>query len=230
MPNGPIETSDAAVDWLTDGDARAPWTLVLAHGAGQGMRSPFMECCAGLLARRGLSVVRFQFPYMAEMERTGRRRPPDPQPRLRAAWYRALDRLAGQGLPAERLLIGGKSLGGRVASLIAGERSAAGLVCLGYPFHPPGRPGRTRIAHLAGLAVPTLICQGTRDPFGLPPEIDGYDLSRSIRLAWIPGGDHSFKPAGGSEREWTENLALAADAVAAFAGDLRPAVGGPPGG
>jgi predicted alpha/beta-hydrolase family hydrolase len=178
------------------------------------MESPFMESMARLVAAHGIEVVRFEFPYMARMRREGRRRPPDPAARLLAAWSEVLDTLAGSAETPRRLLIGGKSLGGRIASLLAADRPVAGLVCLGYPFHPPAEPQRTRIAHLESLAVPTLICQGKRDPFGRPDEVSGYRLSPAVTLRWIPDGDHSFQPHRGSGRSWGQNLALAADAVA----------------
>jgi len=197
-----------------------PWTLVLAHGAGQGMDSPFMESMATLIAARGLRVVRFEFPYMQRVRQEGVRRPPDPAPRLIAAWHQVLDRLADQGLAPERLLIGGKSLGGRMASLVATEHPVAGLVCLGYPFHPPGKPEQTRVEHLRGIQAPTLICQGTRDPFGRPDEISGYGLAPAIQLAWIEDGEHSFKPGRASGRTWDQNLLQAADAVAQWSTSL----------
>ena len=103
-----------------------------------------------------------------------------------------------------------------MASLVAPERPVAGLVCLGYPFHPPGRAEQTRVEHLRDLQVPTLICQGTRDPFGLPQEVAGYALSPAIRLAWIEGGEHSLKPGRSSGRTWERNLTQAADAVAGW--------------
>lgn len=206
----------SASDLLITGPGDARWTLVLAHGAGQGMDSEFMAGIAALLGDRGLRVVRFEFPYMARIRETGVRRPPDPAPRLRETWLGVIDGLIRQGIAADRLVIGGKSLGGRMASLIAAERPVAGLVCLGYPFHPPGRPESVRTGHLRSLAVPTLICQGTRDPFGRPEEVAGYALSRSIRLEWIEGGDHGFKPDKASGRTWAQNLAQAADAVRAF--------------
>lgn len=208
-----------ASDLLITGSGDARWTLVLAHGAGQGMDSELMARIAALLGDRGFRVARFEFPYMARIRETGVRRPPDPEPRLREAWLGVIDGLIGHGIAGDRLLIGGKSLGGRVASLIAGERPVAGLVCLGYPFHPPGRPESVRTAHLRTLAVPTLICQGTRDPFGRPEEVAGYALSRSIRLEWIEGGDHGFKPDKASGRTWGRNLEQAADAVRAFVAD-----------
>ncbi len=189
------------------------------------MDSPFMESMALLIAERGLRVVRFEFPYMAEMRRSGRRRPPDPAPRLMAAWHAVMDHLAEEGAISERLLIGGKSLGGRIASLVAAEREAAGLVCLGYPFHPPGRPDQTRIEHLKDLRLPTLVCQGTRDPFGRPEEVAGYPLSPAVRLEWIEDGEHSFKPGRSSARTWEQNLAQAADAVAALARAIAQTAG-----
>ncbi len=200
-------------DWLIDGPEHASSTLLLAHGAGQGMDSSFMSSIAYLLGERGLRVVRFEFPYMAGIRSGGVRRPPDREPRLREAWLRLIDHI---GDDPGRLVIGGKSLGGRIASLIAVERPIAGLVCLGYPFHPPGRPDPLRTEHLRTLAVPTLICQGTRDPFGRPEEVAGYDLSSAIRVEWIESGDHGFKPDKTSGRTWERNLVQAADAVQAF--------------
>lgn len=215
---------DLGPDWRVDAPAPTAlsraWTLVLAHGAGQGMDSPFMETMARLIAARGIRVLRFEFPYMQSIRRTGTRRPPDSASRLMAAWHQALDRLAEHGLDPDRLLIGGKSLGGRMASLVAAERPVAGLVCLGYPFHPPGRPGQTRIEHLRGLEVPTLICQGTRDPFGLPQEVAGYGLGPPIRVVWIEDGEHSLKPRLSSGRSWDQNLGEAADAVVQWSAGL----------
>jgi predicted alpha/beta-hydrolase family hydrolase len=193
---------------------------VLAHGAGQGMDSPFMESMATLIAARGLRVVRFEFPYMQRMRQQGVRRPPDPAPRLIAAWHQVLDHLARSGQAPDRVLIGGKSLGGRMASLVATERPVVGLVCLGYPFHPPGKPEQTRVEHLRDIQVPTLICQGTRDPFGMPDEVAGYGLGSAIRLVWIEDGEHSFMPGRSSGRTWEQNLNQAADAVAQWSATL----------
>jgi len=206
--------------WQIDGSADARCTLVLAHGAGQDMRSAFLDTIAAALFADGLRVIRFRFPYMAQMAAGAARRPPDPQAVLLAAWNRVIDDLLGAGTDPRRLLIGGKSLGGRMASLVAGPRGVAGLVCLGYPFHPPGRPERLRIEHLRELSVPTLICQGTRDPFGTPGEVAGYALSTMIRLVWIEDGEHSFRPRKGSGRTWEDNLRAAASAVADFASAL----------
>jgi predicted alpha/beta-hydrolase family hydrolase len=206
---------------LLDGPADAPLTLVLAHGAGAPMDSPFMADVAGGLAAAGRRVARFEFPYMRARRDSGRRGRPDPEPVLLAAWRGAIDELGG---PA-RLVIGGKSLGGRMASLLADEAGVRGLVCLGYPFRPPGRPataGRPdrRLAHLATLRTPTLIVQGTRDPFGGEAEVGGYTLSPAIRVAWIADGDHSFKPSRRSGRTLDGNLAAAVEAISVFLATL----------
>jgi predicted alpha/beta-hydrolase family hydrolase len=118
-----------------------------------------------------------------------------------------------------RLWIGGKSMGGRIASMIADQAGVRGLVCLGYPFRPPGAApaaAAKRTAHLRDLRTPTLIVQGTRDPFGGPDDVAGYTLSPSIRVHWIEDGDHSLKPRKSSGRTEAQNLAEAVAAVAAF--------------
>jgi predicted alpha/beta-hydrolase family hydrolase len=194
-----------------DGPTDGP-TLVLAHGAGAPMDDPFLETVAAGLAARGLRVARFEFPYMARRRREGRRGAPDREPVLRATWRAVIDALGG----GPRLVIGGKSLGGRMASGVADEVGARGLVCLGYPFHPPGRPERLRTAHLATLRTPTLIVQGTRDPFGRPEEVAGYALSPAIRLVWIEDGDHGFAPRRSSGRTRAETLARAVEAASDF--------------
>lgn len=209
--------------WLIDGAVDASWTLILAHGAGQGMRSEFMDYFGQTLSGAGLRVIRFQFPYMREMERRGKRRPPDREPVLLESWNRVIDAVLAGGPNMGRLLIGGKSLGGRMASLIADERGTGGLVCLGYPFHPPGKPDRLRVEHLQSLQTPALICQGTRDSFGRAEEISTLRLSPSIRLAWIEDGEHSFKPRKQSGRTWEQNLRQAADAILSFVRSLEEA-------
>jgi uncharacterized protein len=207
-------------DTLAVGPPDADWTLIMAHGAGQGIDSSFLAHVAEALGRAGMRVIRFEFPYMAEIRRTGRRRPPDREPALLERWSLVIDRELAAGTDARRLLIGGKSLGGRMASLIADERSPAGLVCLGYPFHPAGSPNRLRTQHLQVLRTPTLICQGTRDIFGKPEEVAGYGLAPSIRLVWIEDGDHSFKPRKQSGRTWEQNMDQAAQLVVDFAASL----------
>lgn len=175
------------------------------------MDSPFLEHFARVLAARGLRVVRFEFPYM-RARREGRRPPPDREPVLLACWREVIAEEGG----GERLVIGGKSLGGRMASLLADEVGARGLVCLGYPFHPPGKPKRLRVAHLESLQTPSLVVQGTRDPFGNRAEVAAYPLSPAIRIHWIEDGDHSLKPRAISGRSESQNLDEAAATVAAF--------------
>jgi predicted alpha/beta-hydrolase family hydrolase len=201
-----------------DGPPDAPTTLVLAHGAGAPMDSPYLETLVRDLAGRGLRVARFEFPYMAKRREGGGRTAPDRQPVLLAAWRTAIESLGG----APRLVIGGKSLGGRIASLLADEVAARGLVCLGYPFHPPKRPAQLRTAHLERIRTPTLIVQGTRDPFGGPEEVAGYPLSPAIRVVWIEDGDHDLRPRARSGRTHAQNLREAAAAVARFAAETSP--------
>lgn len=124
--------------------------------------------------------------------------------------------MVNAGCPREQLLIGGKSLGGRLASLIADEQEVAGLICLGYPFHPPGKPERLRNAHLQVLRTPTLICQGSRDPFGSREEVSGYTLSPVIRIHWLEDGDHGFRSRKSSGRTERENWNEAMDAIIDF--------------
>ena len=207
---------------LFDGPSDARHHLILAHGAGEGPASPFLSHIARGLAEGGVGVTRFAFPTMGNIVRSGRRRPPDREPVLRAAWHQAIAAILARGLDPSRLFIGGKSMGGRIASLIADEVGAAGLICLGYPFHPPGDPKRLRTAHLAALRTPTLICQGTRDPFGRPEEVAAYPLSPAARMLWVPDGEHSFKPTKASGRTWEANLDLAAGEVLAFVRALGP--------
>jgi predicted alpha/beta-hydrolase family hydrolase len=171
-----------------------------------------MNAIADTLAAAGIGVVRFEFEYMAKRREDGRQRTPDRIPQLIACFREALD-LAG---PPGELVLGGKSMGGRIASMIADETGVAGVVCLGYPFHPPGRPDRLRIAHLQTLRTPALIVQGTRDPFGTVEEVASYPLSPAIELAWIEDGNHSFEPRKKSGRTLEQNLQAAGDALLAF--------------
>lgn len=206
---------------LIDGPPDAYWTFLLAHGAGQGMGSDFMTFFAHHLARDRLRVVRFEFPYMAATSRDGQQRPPDRTPALIERWDQELAWAAQAGIPLPRLVIGGKSLGGRIASLIAERAGVAALVCLGYPFHAVGKPEQRRIEHLETLGVPTLICQGTRDPFGNRAEVPAYPLSAQIEIAWIPDGDHSFCPSASGGRSHEQNLLEAVDRIERFLASLR---------
>jgi predicted alpha/beta-hydrolase family hydrolase len=189
------------------------------------METPFLATMAALLAERGIATWRFEFGYMQARRGGGSRKPPPRAERLLDE-YRA----AVAGVPAGApLLIGGKSMGGRVASMVAdelnGAGAVAGLVCLGYPFHPPNRPEQPRTAHLERLACPALIVQGERDPFGPRQEVEAMRLSPAIRFHWAGDGDHDLGPRGGSGFTRKGNLAAAADAVAAFAKALVEARG-----
>lgn len=197
---------------LFDGPAEAPFTIVLAHGAGAPMDSPFMNDVAERLACSEARVVRFEFPYMHERRTAGKRRAPDHNSVLERRWLEVLEHLGD----AQQLWIGGKSMGGRIASMIADQAQVAGLVCLGYPFHPPGRTDRPRIEHLRRLKTPALFVQGTRDPFGSPGEIAGYDLSPSIAVVYIEGGDHSLAARARSGQSTSDNLQQAVDAILSF--------------
>lgn len=196
---------------LLTGPARPKWSVALAHGAGAPMDSPFMEAFAHGLAENGFRVVRFEFPYMAARRQNGKSRPPDREPVLRATWLKVIE-----PLNRARLVIGGKSMGGRIASLIADEAGVAGLVCLGYPFHPTGKSTQLRLAALQTMRTPTLILQGTRDPFGSQAEVAAYKLSPKVRIQWLPDGDHSFKPRASSGRTEQQNWDEAIGAVAEF--------------
>ena len=204
-----------AGELLCDGPDDAPLTLALAHGAGAGMDSDFLTTLAGGVAAGGTRVVRFEFPYMQARRRDGKRRPPDRQAVLLETWQEVIARLG----PA-RLVIGGRSMGGRMASLIADQAGVRGLVCLGYPFHPPGRPEKLRTAHLAELATPTLICQGERDPFGTRDEVSGYALPHAIRLHWASDGDHNLAPRKATGLTEEDNWRAAAEAIADWLDDL----------
>ena len=167
--------------------------LVVGHGAGAGQNSPFMVRTAEGLAARGIATATFDFPYM-----TARRSVPDRPPVLEQAWRDAIQQARSElgGLP---LFIGGKSMGGRISSQVAaqGEEGLAGLVFLGYPLHPPGKPEQRRDAHLPAIAAPMLFVQGTRDAFGTADEIRALlpKLQRAT-LHEVTGGDHSFKVSG----------------------------------
>lgn len=190
---------------LINGPEDAPLTVALAHGAGAPMDSRFMNVVAEALAADGRArVVRFEFPYMRTRRESGKRGAPDREPVLMQAWRELIAELG-----SANLVIGGKSLGGRIASMVADEARVRGLLCLGYPFHPPGRPERLRTAHLETLRTPALIVEGTRDTFGPRDEVIKYPLSPKIRLAWIEDGDHSFKPRARSGRTEAQNLAQA---------------------
>jgi len=206
-----------AADFLIDGPDRAKQSILLAHGAGAPMDSPAMTAIAKSLADVGLRVARFEFDYMASRRTASARKPPPRAETLMPEYIAAIAALKARG----PLIIGGKSMGGRVASMIADEAHAAGLLCLGYPFHPVGKPTQLRTAHLGGLKTPALIVQGTRDPFGTREEVAGYKLSKAIEILWLEDGDHDLRPRKAvSGFSLADHLKTMAAATAAWAAKL----------
>lgn len=212
MSNG---QSDKPPPFLIDGPADAPLTFAFAHGAGAPMDTPFMTAFAEGLGARGWRVARFEFPYMARRREDSKRRPPDRAPVLLDCWQAVI-----AALGPDNLVIGGKSMGGRMASMVAADSGVHGLACLGYPFHPAGKPERLRIDHLPDLGLPTLILQGSRDSLGNREEVAGYGLPAAIRFHWAKDGDHDLKPRKASGRSTEENWQEAIAALDAFLQDL----------
>jgi len=200
------------MDFIFDGPENAGQKLVLAHGAGAAMDSPFMNIVAAGVGAAGIRVARFEFPYMVKRRLEGKKSPPNRQPILEQTWRDAIFALGGP----QGMVIGGKSMGGRIASMVADGAGVAGLICMGYPFHPPGKPERLRTEHLHQLSTPALFLQGTRDPFGTTDEVPGYALSSQIEMHWLADGDHSLKPRKKSGRTETQNLDEAVAAAVAF--------------
>jgi len=172
-------------NFLIDGPEDSPHTLVLAHGAGGAMDTPYMNSVARGVAAHGIRVVRFEFPYMAARRAGGKRGAPDRQPVLLQTWRDVVAELGND------VVIGGKSMGGRMATMVADELRVRGVVCLGYPFHPPGQPEKLRTAHLETMKTPALIVQGTRDPFGNAEGVAAYRISPTIHIEWLQG-QHSL--------------------------------------
>lgn len=212
---------NTAMTYFIDcGPENASHRIILAHGAGAAITSPFLETIAALFADRGFAVTRFEFDYMAQRRDGGKKRPPPKAEKLTTEYATMITAIAARKPADQNLIIGGKSLGGRVASMIAEDQfeagKIAGLICLGYPFHAPATPAKLRIAHLETLSCPALIVQGTRDPFGTQSEIEAMDLSPSVAFSWVGDGDHDFGPRGASGFTRSGNLTAAADAVTAF--------------
>ncbi|AMJ62999.1 alpha/beta hydrolase family protein [Bosea sp. PAMC 26642] len=203
---------------LFDGPERAPITVMLAHGAGAPMDSGTLTATAETLGGAGLRVARFEFDYMAGRRTGAGRKPPPRAEKLNPQYIAAVDALGATG----SLIIGGKSMGGRVASMVADELFAAGrirgLLCLGYPFHPPAKPEQVRTKHLAELSTPTFIVQGTRDAFGTRDDVSGYQLSSAIDILWLEDGDHDLKPRKSiSGLSAADHLKTMAEEVSAWA-------------
>jgi predicted alpha/beta-hydrolase family hydrolase len=200
------------IDFVFDGPDDARQAIVLAHGAGAPMDSPFMNEMVLGLAGCGYRVARFEFPYMAKCRLDGKKRGPDRAPVLIETYQQVVEQL---GTP-ENLVIGGKSMGGRIASMAADDLGVRGVVCLGYPFHPPGKPENLRTAHLQKMKTPTLICHGTRDPFGSPDEVAGYGLSDAVAVHWVSDGNHDFEARKKSGHTQEGNIAGVVAAIDNF--------------
>lgn len=193
------EGGEVTVAWhRPSGKAKA--ALVLGHGAGYNLNTKLLVDVGKALAERGVAVLRFNFPYTE-----AGRRAPDPQKRLEAC-YLAVAEAVAEEMP--KPFLGGKSMGGRIASqIVAGGFESGGLVFLGYPLHPPGKPERIRDAHLRGIEAPMLFLQGTRDPFATPDLLQATLKSlKRATLVEIEGGDHSFKVKGRSTEDVTAEL------------------------
>ncbi|ARU56328.1 alpha/beta hydrolase [Oleiphilus messinensis] len=193
--------------------------LILAHGAGAPMDSEFMNTISMNLATEGIKVVRFEFPYMQKRRITGKKSPPDRQPKLLEAWREVINSFSVE----RNLFIGGKSMGGRMATVLAAGQEPSpitdrigGVVCMGYPFHPPGKPEKLRVDHFSEMTKPVLILQGDRDPFGRYREALDFSLPDQIRLERVVDGNHDWQPLKKSSVSWADNMMISARCVAEF--------------
>jgi len=196
--------------WIAEGPENGP-LFIFAHGAGAGMEHDFMTAVAKGLVEQGIRVVRFNFPYMVKRAEDGKKRPPDRAPKLLEAYEEVITHFTSQSI-----VIGGKSMGGRMSSLLADNELVAGIACLGFPFHPPGKPEKYKGEHLASIEKPTLILQGERDTFGKREEFDSFVLSEQVKVSFLPDGDHSFKPRKSSGYTEADNIALTVEQLARF--------------
>ncbi|MFC5704914.1 alpha/beta fold hydrolase [Aeromonas eucrenophila] len=196
---------------IREGASDAPARILLAHGAGAGMDHAFLTELSRLLAGPDIEVVRFNFPYMSKRALDGKRRPPDRQPVLLDHWRERVREFAHP-----RLFVAGKSMGGRMAAEICDEMDAAGLIVLGYPFHPSAKPDSWRGEVLKQIKTPTLLLQGERDTFGTRAELADFPFSPAVSVHWLTDGDHGFKPRKASGLSEQENLQQAADRIRGF--------------
>jgi uncharacterized protein len=211
--------------FLTLGGTNPRSTLLLAHGAGAAMDSPFLNTICAMLAEQQVATLRFEFAYMAGRREGGKKRPPPKAELLMPDYLAAI--AEARTITDTPLYIGGKSMGGRIASLVAAPcwaaKEIAGLVCLGYPFHAPNTPDKLRTAQFLDMTCPALIIQGTRDPFGTQAEVQALTLSPSVGIHWADDGDHDLGPRGASGFTRKGNLAAATAAIVAFMSAQAPA-------
>lgn len=212
-----------ATSYEPEGAARH--TLILAHGAGAGQAHQWMRARASDLAARGIRVITFDFPYI-----TARRKVPDRAPVLLTAWRAVVDEVARRW-PGTAVAIGGKSMGGRMATMLVAEAdvpaAVRGCVALGYPLHPPGKPEQLRVAHLAAIRVPLLVVQGGRDPFGSPDDIRREFAAAGAhpQVVDMPFGGHGFEVRARDARQ-VDEYARVADAVSQWLDTLQPVITG----
>ncbi|SFG11793.1 alpha/beta family hydrolase [Neptunomonas qingdaonensis] len=164
--------------------------VILAHGAGAGMQSDFMQMTSRYLSERGLEVIRFEFPYMKQRRIDGKKRPPDRADKLISAFKDTIEQFAGD-VP---VYLAGKSMGGRIATMILQSSDAQACFVFGYPFHPVGKLLTTRTDHFSELSKPVYVFQGERDPMGCKDEVAQYSLPPAVQIRWLPDGNHDLKP------------------------------------
>ncbi|MBU2880043.1 alpha/beta fold hydrolase [Aliiglaciecola lipolytica] len=186
--------------------------FIFAHGAGANKHSEFMQQVAELLCQGGVEVVRFDFPYMLRAAEKNKRQPPDRANILLQDFIEMINS-ADTELP---LFIGGKSMGGRMASMLESLARVKGVICLGYPFHPPGKPEKERTEHLYLSNAPILIIQGERDTFGNRSRVESYPLPKNIDVQFLAAADHSFVPLKSSGITAVEHINSAADRMIKF--------------
>ncbi|ODP95814.1 alpha/beta hydrolase [Salinivibrio sp. SS3] len=199
-----IDGPETATDWV-----------IFAHGAGAGKDHEFMADMAARIGKH-CKVVRFNFPYMGKREQEGKKRPPDRAPKLLAHFESVIEHVDDVRPAGSRLWLAGKSMGGRMASHLTDHGSVSGVICFGFPFHPPGKPEKYKGEHLASVERPLLIVQGARDTFGREEEIKSYSLSPSIEVVIAPDGDHSLKPRKASGYTESDNRQWAVDSLYQF--------------
>lgn len=206
------------IDLLCNRPESARALLLLAHGAGAPMDSDFMNQAAEGLACRGISVARFEFPYMQDRRATGIKKPPNRQQALVDCWHKAIEQAAADcSLP---LFIGGKSMGGRMAALCAADEAIArivrGVVCFGFPFHPPKKPESSRLPALLECRAPVFIAQGSRDPLGNLEEVAAMAIPPHVCVHWLDDGDHDLKPRVRSGFTHAQHITAAVSAATDF--------------
>ncbi|KJR29212.1 MULTISPECIES: alpha/beta fold hydrolase [Vibrio] len=199
-----------SLPYMVDGPEDGP-VFIFAHGAGAPMDHAFMTLVAQGLAANGIRVIRFNFPYMVKRAQDGKKRPPDRAPKLLEAFVDVIE-----SVTSVPVVIGGKSMGGRMASLLGDHPLVSAIACLGFPFHPPGNAEKFKGEHLAVIAKPTLILQGERDTFGTQSECAEYPLSPAVQMRFLPDGDHSFKPRKRSGLSDQDNINTAVVQLTAF--------------